>query len=93
MKISAEEPRIDGALAQIRIDPHDGRCHGDHDIVITALPLPDELREKSGHRAHVSISWGATALLSITGSEEFHGALARACIIARRLRLSGKYEP
>jgi hypothetical protein len=92
MKITDEESRIEGALAQVRIDPHDGRCHGAHDIVITALPLPDDLREKTGDMAHVTLFWaGSNGPLSIAGTEEFKAALGWACVIAKALR-EGQYK-
>jgi len=47
----------------------------------------------AGPRMHCTISWGASVLLSVHGSEEFAEGLNTALGIARQIREDGEYRP
>lgn len=93
MKITAENHTQLIGMATIRINPHDdGRCNGKHIIVIEATPIARS-NVRSADRSKVKISWPEGLSLDVAMAEEFQTAMAAACLIARRLRRSGKYEP
>lgn len=90
MKITQETPRVHGSI-QIRIDPHDGTCHGDHDVVLVALPFPPGIATDKTH--YSTVTWRASAFLSVTGSREFGEAILKACEIADQIATDGEYRP
>lgn len=73
------------------VDPHDGACRGAHDIIVLAIPAEPTAADPD--KAHVSLTWGPSALLSLTGTLEFKNGLDYAMGIARQMRRDGEYRP
>lgn len=60
----------------IALDPHDGDCHGDHDIIVEATKFPSF--EGRGFLTHVTYTWKTSVVLSQNGTEEFRNGLTKA---------------
>jgi hypothetical protein len=82
-------PGIRPECIAVRVDPHDGTCKGQHDIIVEAMPYQFE-----GHaqKMHVTLTWGVSVVLSIRGSQEFADALDVALGIARQIEADGEYR-
>lgn len=61
----------------IGVDPHNGDCHGDHDIYVELNKFPS-FDEPDKFLVHVTYTWKTSALLSTTGTMEFRDALTYA---------------
>lgn len=85
MFVEPIKKHFDASVVAVRVDPHDGACHGAHDIVVEAFST-------GGQRPHVTLSWQGSALLSIRGTKEFRDALTRAIEIAERIDHTGVYK-